>query len=103
MKTGLSLIYPNKMFKVVTNLGDLMKVFVARGIVFIEKQGVPYIVEHDEHDLSATHILGEMDGEPFAAGRIRAFGEYAKKDDGKIYARGFRKVEIRYEKFISKR
>ena len=66
------------MFKVVTNLEDLIKVFIVRGIVFIEEQGVPYNIEHDEHDFSATHILGEMDGEPFAAGRIRAVGEYAK-------------------------
>ena len=52
------------MFQVVTNLEDLMKVFIVRGIVFIEEQGVPYTIERDEHDLSATHILGEMDGEP---------------------------------------
>lgn len=66
------------MFKVVTNLEDLMKVFVVRGIVFVEEQGVPYEIEHNAYDLSATHILGETDGEPFAAGRIRALGEYAK-------------------------
>ena len=57
---------------------DLIKVFIVRGIVFVEEQGVSYNIEHDEHDFSATHILGEMDGEPFAAGRIRAVGEYAK-------------------------
>ena len=66
------------MFKVVTNLEDLIKVIVVRGIVFIEEQGVPYAIERDAYDCSATHILGEMDGEPFAAGRIRAVGEYAK-------------------------
>lgn len=66
------------MFKVVTSQEDLIKVIVVRGIVFVEEQGVPYEIEHDAYDLSATHILGEMDGEPFAAGRIRAVGEYAK-------------------------
>ena len=66
------------MFKVVTNLEDLIKVIVVRGIVFVEEQGVPYKIEHDAYDLSATHILGEMDGEPFAAGRIRVLGEFAK-------------------------
>jgi len=66
------------MFKVVTNLEDLIKVFVVRGIVFIEEQGVPYNIEHDVHDSTATHILGEKNGEPFGAGRIRAIGEYAK-------------------------
>ena len=66
------------MFKVVTNLEDLIKVFLVRGIVFIEEQGVPYNIEHDVHDSTATHILGEKNGEPFGAGRIRAIGEYAK-------------------------
>ena len=66
------------MFKVVTNQEDLIKVFIMRGIVFVEEQGVPYAIERDAYDCSATHILGEMDGEPFAAGRIRAVGEYAK-------------------------
>ena len=66
------------MFKVVANHEDLIKAFIVRGIVFIEEQGVPYTTEHDEHDFSAIHILGEMDGEPFAAGRIRAVDEYAK-------------------------
>src|SRR5574337_161 len=66
------------MFKVVTNLEDLIKVFIIRGIVFIEEQGVPYEIERDMHDYSATHILGEENREPFAAGRIRAHGEYAK-------------------------
>ena len=66
------------MFKVVTTLEDLIKVFIVRGIVFIEEQGVTYTIERDEYDFSATHIRGEMDGEPFAAGRIRTVGEYAK-------------------------
>ncbi len=66
------------MFNVVTSLDDLIKVFIIRGIVFLEEQGVPYKIEHDIHDYSATHILGEEHGEPFAAGRIRTLGEYAK-------------------------
>ncbi|HHT9110455.1 MAG TPA: GNAT family N-acetyltransferase [Candidatus Brocadiaceae bacterium] len=66
------------MFRVVTNLDDLIKVFIVRGIVFIEEQGVPYKIERDTYDYAATHVLGEEDGDPFAAGRIRALGEYAK-------------------------
>ena len=66
------------MFKVVTNLEDLIKVFIVRGIVFMEEQGVPYAIEHDAYDYSATHVLGEENGEPFATGRIRTHGEYAK-------------------------
>ena len=66
------------MFKVVANLDDLIKVFIIRGIVFVEEQKVPYKIERDEYDFSATHILGEDKGEPFASGRICAQGEYAK-------------------------
>ncbi|MCF6157240.1 MAG: GNAT family N-acetyltransferase [wastewater metagenome] len=66
------------MFKVVTDLNDLIKVFIVRGIVFLEEQGVSYEIERDAYDYSAIHILGEENGEPFASGRIRAYGEYAK-------------------------
>ena len=66
------------MFKIVANLDDLIKVFIIRGIVFVEEQKVLYKIERDEYDFSATHILGEDKGEPFASGRIRAKGEYAK-------------------------
>jgi len=66
------------MFKVVTNPDDLIKVFIVRGIVFMEEQGVPYAIEHDAYDYSATHVLGEENGEPFATGRIRTHGKYAK-------------------------
>lgn len=66
------------MFKVVTDLNDLVKVFIVRGIVFLEEQKIPYLIERDTYDYSAIHILGEENGEPFASGRIRACDEYAK-------------------------
>jgi predicted GNAT family N-acyltransferase len=83
MKTGSLLTYLNdlniiKMFKVVTNLDDLIRVFTVRDIVFIEEQKVPYKIERDKYDYSSIHVLGEDNGEPFAAGRIRPVGEYAK-------------------------
>jgi predicted GNAT family N-acyltransferase len=65
-------------FKVVTTPDELLKVFCVRSIVFVEEQQCPYKIEHDEYDYSAFHILGEDDGEPFAAGRVRFMGEYAK-------------------------
>lgn len=65
-------------FKIVKNLDDLIKVFIVRGIVFVEEQCIPYMIERDAYDCSSTHILGEQDGEPFAAGRIRLCGGYAK-------------------------
>ena len=66
------------MFKIVTTLDDLIKTFMIRAIVFIEEQQVDYNEEVDEHEYSALHILGEIDGEPAACGRIRFLGEYAK-------------------------
>lgn len=50
---------------------DFRKVIVVRGIVFIEEQGVPYDGEVDEYEESAVHVLGELAGEPVAAGRLR--------------------------------
>lgn len=66
------------MFRVVTNPNEMIKVLAVRAIVFVEEQGVPYNIEHDAYDSTATHILGEENGEPFGAGRIRIVGEYAK-------------------------
>lgn len=66
------------MFKIVDSLDELIKVFIVRGIVFIDEQKVPYRIEMDEHELSALHILGELDGEPIAAGRLRFLGKWAK-------------------------
>ncbi|MCF6148783.1 MAG: GNAT family N-acetyltransferase [Candidatus Kuenenia sp.] len=66
------------MFKVVINFEDLIKVFIVRGIVFLEEQKVPYGIERDIYDYTSTHVLGEENGEPFGAGRIRKFGDYAK-------------------------
>ncbi|HNR66772.1 MAG TPA: GNAT family N-acetyltransferase [bacterium] len=66
------------MFKIATSLDDLLKAFMVRAIVFVEEQRVPYGLEMDEYEHSATHILGEREGEPIAAGRIRYLGDYAK-------------------------
>ena len=51
---------------------------MVRCIVFCGEQSVPYTVERDEFEDSAVHVLGEHEGEPIAAGRVRYFAEYAK-------------------------
>ncbi len=66
------------MFHVINSESDLRKVFAIRAIVFCEEQLVPYEIEIDEYEDSAIHILGELSGEPFASGRLRFLGEYAK-------------------------
>jgi predicted GNAT family N-acyltransferase len=59
------------MFRIATGEQDLLKVMVVRGIVFIEEQGVDWEGEIDEFENEATHVLGEVDGQPVAAGRLR--------------------------------
>jgi len=66
------------MFKTVTKIDDLIKVFIVRGIVFIDEQKVPYDIEMDKNEYCSLHILGEIDGDPMAAGRLRFMNEWAK-------------------------
>jgi len=66
------------MFRLADSYHDMIKIFIVRGIVFMEEQGVPFWEEVDEHEFSAVHVLGEIDGEPVAAGRIRYRGDTAK-------------------------
>lgn len=65
-------------FKIVTNLEDLSKAFAVRCIVFCAEQNVPYSRERDQYDMQALHIVGEADGEPVAAARIRFTAGCAK-------------------------
>lgn len=64
--------------KVVNEADDLLKVHIIRGIVFIEEQACPYDLEIDEYESTATHVLGEVAGEPAACGRLRFLGDWAK-------------------------
>ena len=66
------------MFKVAANLDELTRVFMVRAIVFMEEQNVAYAEEMDEFEHASLHILGVVDGEPMAAGRIRFLNGYAK-------------------------
>lgn len=78
------------MFRIAATPADRLKCLIVRGIVFIEEQQVRYDEEIDEHDAAAAaepvpggpppvlHILGELAGEPVAAGRLRFLGDWAK-------------------------
>jgi len=61
--------------RIATSEEDVLKVLVVRGIVFIEEQQVDWEGEIDEFEKSATHFLGEVDGQPVAAGRLRFFDD----------------------------
>lgn len=65
-------------FRIARSLDDLIKVFIVRGIVFMDEQHVSYREEMDEYEHAALHILGEINEEPMAAARIRFDGPFAK-------------------------
>lgn len=64
--------------KVAGSPEDRLKAFMVRWVVFCGEQGVRFDIEHDEFEDTATHVLGEIDGEPVAAGRLRCLPDYAK-------------------------
>ena len=64
--------------KVASTPEDRLKAFMVRCVVFCGEQGVPYGIERDEFEDAATHVLGEIAGEPVAAGRLRCLPDYAK-------------------------
>lgn len=66
------------MFKCVETPTDLVRVFMVRAIVFMEEQGIACAAEMDQHDLSCLHVLGELDCEPVACGRIRFTADTAR-------------------------
>jgi len=66
------------MFRIAASPADRLKAHIVRGIVFVEGQHCPYDEEIDQHEDEALHILGELDGEPVAAARIRFLGDWAK-------------------------
>lgn len=67
------------MIRIAITSDDLLKVMVVRGIVFVEEQEVDWGGEFDEFEGQAVHVLGEVDGEPVAAGRLRLVdGGWAK-------------------------
>lgn len=57
--------------RLATDAQDVLKVMVVRGIVFIEEQGVDWEGEIDGFEQEAVHVLGEVEGQPVASGRLR--------------------------------
>ncbi|MES1196246.1 MAG: GNAT family N-acetyltransferase [Steroidobacter sp.] len=68
----------NIIYKVCESLDDVVKCIAVRCIVFCGEQNISYLLERDEHDAGAIHILGTVDGEPVAAARLRYLNGYAK-------------------------
>lgn len=57
---------------------DLRKVFAIRTATYMTEQLCSYDEEFDGNDFCATHLIGEMDGEPAGCLRIRWFADFAK-------------------------
>lgn len=66
------------MFRVVTSPEDLLRVYCIRSIVFVGEQACPFREEFDGLDADSIHILGEADGEPIAAARLRPIDAWIK-------------------------
>jgi predicted GNAT family N-acyltransferase len=60
------------------SIDDLLKVFAVRTATYMTEQLCSYAEEFDGNDFCATHLIGEIDGEPAGCLRIRWFGEFAK-------------------------
>lgn len=63
---------------VVRDMNDIHKVFALRAAVFMTEQDCPFVEEFDGNDLTATHLLATMNGEPIATLRLRWFAGFGK-------------------------
>lgn len=90
--------------KIAENLDELIKIFIVRGIVYVDEQNCPYEEEFDLNDYTSTQILGEIGKEPILSARIRYFGPVAKIERiairkeyrGKGYARDLIEFIIKF-------
>ena len=71
-KSGFTLLTV-PVFTPLCNLG-----FALRREVFVLEQNVPQDIEHDADDMTATHVIGVMDGAVVAVARILFKSEHAK-------------------------
>ena len=64
--------------RVARSFEDMAKIFSVRTATYMCEQLCSFDEEFDGNDFSATHLLGEVRGEPAGCVRIRYFGEFAK-------------------------
>jgi predicted GNAT family N-acyltransferase len=65
-------------FRIAIDAEDQLAAFCVRSIVFVGEQGCPYHEEFDGLDAGALHVVGEVEGEPVAAARLRDVDGWAK-------------------------
>jgi predicted GNAT family N-acyltransferase len=69
---------PEVRIKLAATADELMQCYGLRAAVYMGEQECPYWEEFDGNDLTASHLLLYVDGEPAGCMRIRWFGEFAK-------------------------
>lgn len=62
----------------ITRTDDFESCLAIRTTVFVQEQGVPAEIEHDEHDADATHLLAIRGGKPVGTARILQKGDIGK-------------------------
>src|SRR5579862_5249600 len=66
--------------KVAHSFDEMFMAMAIRSAVFLAEQSCPYDEEFDGNDMTATHLIGFVNGEPAATIRIRYFGRFAKME-----------------------
>lgn len=69
---------PRVEIRVAHGLDEMLHAFAIRAAVFLAEQSCPYGEEFDGNDMTATHVIAYVDGEPAATVRMRYFGTFAK-------------------------
>jgi predicted GNAT family N-acyltransferase len=64
--------------RVVRNFEDMSKIILIRSATYMTEQLCTFDEEFDGNDFCATHLIGEVNGEPAGCVRIRYFGGFAK-------------------------
>ena len=73
--------------RVVRSLDDLQKVNILRAITYMAEQACPYDEEFDGNDLTATHLIGFVDGTENPVGRAAIAATVSASASGKSWAR----------------
>ena len=64
--------------RVARDFSDIAKIVSIRTSTYMTEQFCSFAEEFDGNDFCATHLIGEIDGEPAGCVRIRYFGGFAK-------------------------
>lgn len=70
--------HPRLDVRVARTMDDLLKSFSIRSATYVAEQLCPFDEEFDGNDFCATHLIGEINGEPAGSIRVRFFSDFVK-------------------------